>query len=248
MMKAILVDDKTTNILLLKDLITKHCPSLQVVATASNPRDAYDCITRLSPDIVFLDIEMPGSNGFDLLSRFKPAFFEVIFTTAYSQYAVRAFREQAIDYLLKPIQIDDLLQSIRKAERQIDLKRVNKKMNLYLDSQEYSGKPTRIRLPSQHGFILADTEDILRCEASGSYTMIHFLKVKKMLVSLHLKSCEELLPTSFFRVHHSHIINLKYVYKYIKGRGGQVILLDGTEIDVAANRKTAFIEALDRPF
>jgi len=247
MKKVVLVDDKTTNMLLLKNLISEHCPSLLIAATASKLDEAYESISRHRPDIVFLDVEMPDGSGFDLLRRFSPPFFEVIFTTAYSRYAVEAFREHALGYLLKPIRIDELQQAVQRAEQQIELRQSGSRLLQYLERQEQAGVLSKIRLPSLEGYIFVNPQDIFRCEASGSYTTFYLAGGEKILISMRLKACEEMLPATFFRVHHSHIVNLSYIRKYVKGRGGQVLLLDGSEVDVAANRKEAFLKAIGKP-
>lgn len=249
MKKVILVDDKATNLQLMTTLIRQYCPTLIIAATATCVEEASNSISIHRPDIVFLDIEMPDGNGFDLLQRFQPVFFEVIFMTAYSQYAVKAFREQALDYLLKPIDIDALQQAVFKAERQIDMKQAGNRMLDYLKYKEEAIIPAieKIALPSLDGYVFVKPTQILRCEASGSYTTFHLKDGQKLLVSMRLKACEQLLPGNvFFRVHHSHIVNLDYIQKYVKGRGGHVELEDGTVIDVAATRRDDFLKLIGK--
>lgn len=243
MIKAILVDDKSTNIKLLETLVRDYCPSLRVVATAKSVEEAYHNILLHLPQVVFLDVEMPGGDGFDLIHKFNPVFFEVIFTTAYSQYAVKAFREQALDYLLKPIEIDALQQAVGKAERQIALKESGNRLLSFLEQHHATPAVKSIALPALDGYLFVDPADIIRCEASGSYTTFYLSDGQKVLVSLRLKVCEQLLPpTRFFRIHHSHIVNLSHIRKYVKGRGGYVQLQDGTALDVAATRRDDFLK------
>lgn len=243
MTKAILVDDKGTNIKLLETLIRNYCPSLTVVATATNIDEAFQYILLHLPQVVFLDVEMPGGSGFDLIHKFNPVFFEVIFTTAYSQYAVKAFREQALDYLLKPIDIDALQQAVIKAERQIALKESGNRLLSFLEQGNAIPAMKSIPLPALDGYLFVDPGDIVRCEASGSYTTFYLTDSQKILVSMRLKACEQLLPpTRFFRIHHSHIVNLSYIRKYVKGRGGYVQLHDGSTIDVAVTRRDDFLK------
>jgi two-component system, LytTR family, response regulator len=245
--KAILIDDKPTNMRLLETLIRNYCPSLEIAATAADLDTAFSSICQHQPQVVFLDIEMPGGTGFDLLHRFNPVFFEVIFTTAYSEYAVKAFAEQALDYLLKPIDIDALQLAVMKAGRQIGLKRSQDRLLDYLDSKPKEPGISKIALPSLDGYIFVHPADILRCEASGSYTSFYLNDGQKILVSMRLKACEQLLPAAlFFRIHHSHIVNLTCIRKYVKGRGGYIQLNDGMELDVAVNRRDEFLDLIRR--
>lgn len=246
MTKAILVDDKAMNIQLLQALIRDYCPSITVVATASGLEEAYMLIRQHLPHIVFLDVEMPEGDGFDLIHKFNPVFFEVIFTTAYSQYAVKAFREQALGYLLKPIDIDALQQAVLKAEKQINLKASDDRLLHLLEQREHPVMGS-IPLPALDGYTFVRPDTILRCEASGSYTTFYLSDGQKILVSMRLKACEQLLPaTQFFRVHHSHIVNLSCIRKYVKGRGGYIQLQDGTTIDVAVTRRDDFLKIIGR--
>lgn len=244
MLHTIIVDDKPTNIETLKSLISTYCTQLSVVGTATGMEEGVNLITRLKPDLVFLDIEMPGGNGFELLKKFNPVPFVVIFTTAYNQYAVQAFRENALDYLLKPIDIDALLQAVSRAEKQIELTLTNQNLIKYL-KQLHPPHNDKIALPTQEGYLFVDCNTIVRCEASGSYTNIYLMEDKKIMVSMRLRECENILPsTRFFRVHHSHIINLQYISKYIRGRGGYLIMQDGSKVEVAASRKDVFLESI----
>lgn len=242
MISAFLVDDKPTNIETLKSLIEGYCPELNVVGTSTHIDDAHANILRCKPRIVFLDIEMPGGSGFDLLKRFNPVPFVVIFTTAYNQYAVRAFRENALDYLLKPIGIDELQQAVARAERHIKLEQTNENLVRYLQ-QFQMPEISKVALPTQEGYLFVNHEHVIRCEASGSYTNIYLSEGKKILVSMRLRECEDLLPAkSFFRVHHSHIVNLHHVVKYVRGRGGYLLMQDGSKVEVSLSRKDEFLD------
>ncbi|KAK6026981.1 LytTr DNA-binding domain protein [Ostertagia ostertagi] len=197
-----------------------------------------------APHLVFLDIEMPGGNGFDLLRMFTKIDFEVVFITAYNQYAVRAFREHALDYLLKPVDIDALQEAVARAEQQSGLKETGHKLEQYLQQPQGTGK---ISIPVQDGYLFINSYEIVRCEGAGSYSLFYLANGKKQIVSMRLKECEELLPaTQFFRVHNSHIVNLKYVARYVRGRGGNIQMLDGSMVDVSVSRKDAFLEMMRR--
>ncbi|KAB2918095.1 MAG: response regulator transcription factor [Bacteroidetes bacterium] len=242
MLNAIIIDDKPANIETLKSLIDTYCPQLSIVGTATNIEEGSSSIIRLNPSIVFLDIEMPEGNGFDLLKRFNPAPFAVIFTTAYNQYAVQAFRENALDYLLKPIDIEALQESVAKAEKHIYLEQTGKNLEKYMRQLQVPDT-SKIALPTQEGYLFVDHTNVIHCEASGSYTHIYLQEGKKILVSMRLKECEDILPAkSFFRVHHSHIIGLRHISKYIRGRGGYLVMQDGSKVEVSASRKDEFLE------
>lgn len=246
MISAVIVDDKTANIGTLNKLITVYCPQVKIVAAVTNIDSAYSSIIQLSPDLVFLDIEMRGGNGFELLRKFEHVSFAVIFTTAHSQYAVQAFRDNALDYLLKPLDIDALQQAVMKAERQLTAKDTNRKLELLLQNAPGTNK---ISIPVQDGYLFINSDDLVRCEGAGSYSFFFMKDGKKLTVSLRLKECEELLPpVSFLRVHKSHIVNLAYVSRYIRGRGGSILMQDGSIVDVAPDRKISFLETMRRHF
>ncbi|XZF14226.1 LytR/AlgR family response regulator transcription factor [Chitinophagaceae bacterium MMS25-I14] len=244
MLTAVIVDDKPANIQTLKEMFLSYCPTVTVVGSATDIDSAYLVINQVLPEVVFLDIEMTGGTGFDLLQKFRSIPFEVIFTTAYDQYAIRAFRENALDYLLKPIDIDALQQAVIRAEKHIGLKQTNDNLARYL---QQSAVPfsSKISLPVQDGYLFVDYHEIVRCEASGSYSNIYLTNGEKIIVSMRLKECEDILPSRlFFRVHHSHVINLQCVSRYVRGRGGYVHMKDGTTVEVSINKKDAFLEAI----
>jgi two-component system LytT family response regulator len=248
MLTAIIVDDKKANIETLGLLVRNYCPVLEISGTATFVEDAYTLINKVRPDIVFLDIEMTDGTGFDLLHKFDELFFEVIFTTAYNQYAVQAFREKALDYLLKPVDIAALQDAVGKAEKQIKLKQANTNLIQYL---KQSKLPTvdKISIPTLDGFLFISYQEIIRCEASGSYTNFYLSDGRKVIASMRLKECEDILPDRvFFRVHHSHIVNLNFVSKYVRGRGGYLLLQDGSTADVAVARKDSFLQAMKQSF
>jgi len=239
MTNVVIIDDKQANIQTLCDLVKEYCPTVKVTATANNINEGQLIIRKHIPDIVFLDIEMYEGTGFDLLDKFKNPFFETIFTTAYDQYAVRAFREQAIDYLLKPIDITSLQEAVLKAERHIQLKKAFKNESISQD--------VKVSLPTQDGYLFVDEKNIIRCEGLRSYTYFYFIGGNKILVSMHLKECENILPpNSFLRVHNSHIINITHVSKYIRGRGGYLIMSDNSVVDVSPMRKELFFERIKK--
>lgn len=244
MLKALVIDDRIGNINTLNKLLENYCPSLSVCGTATSVEEGVVLIHKLKPDIVFLDIEMNDGTGFDLLQKFKDLFFEVIFTTAYSQYAIQAFKENAIAYLLKPINIEDLQQAVLKAEKQIQLKK-----NIVQPRPAQENTITKISLPTQDGYLFVNYNDIIRCQASGSYSYFYFNGGQSIMVSMHLKECEKILPPHIFlRVHYSHIINLNFVNKYKRGRGGQIVMADNSVVDVSLANKELFLNAIKQFF
>lgn len=248
MLSAFIVDDKPANIQTLQQLLAGYCARVQVSGHARNIEDAYRDICTLRPDIVFLDIEMPDGNGFELLKKFSQVTFETIFVTAYDHYAVDAFRQHALDYLLKPIDIEALQQAVAKAGKQIELKQTNERLAKFLlRTQVMAGIDTKVSLPVQDGYMFIDTKDITRCEASGSYSWFYMTGGKKLMVSMRLKECELLLPEDrFYRVHNSHIVHIKYVSRYVRGRGGYILMQDDSTVEVAASRKEAFLDLMKR--
>ena len=247
MLKTIIIDDKPGNISTLRKLLEQHCPQITVCATALNIEDAEQAIARFQPILIFLDIEMPNGSGFDLLKRFDALTFEIIFTTAYNQYAVQAFRENALDYLLKPIDIGALQEAVTKVEKQVSLKQANTYHEKYL--KQLQPQTTKISIPVHDGYLFINHQDIIRCEASGSYSNFFTIDGKKQIVSMRLKECEDILPVNtFFRVHYSHIINLKHITRYVRGRGGYVLMQDGSTVEVAASKKDAFLTQLKQGF
>lgn len=242
MIPTVIIDDKEGNIQTLQQLLKLYCPQVNVLGAANNINSGYDLILQMSPTLIFLDIEMPGGNGFELLMKFKKINFQIIFVTAFNQYAIEAFRSHALDYLLKPIDIDALQQAVLKAEHQIDLENTNKKLKQYLQSN-FSNR--KIPIPVLEGFLFVNSQDIVRCEGAGSYSFFHMTDGRKLTVSMRLKECEDLLSgVNFFRVHNSHLVNIIYVSQYVRGRGGHILMQDGCTVEVSNNRKESFLEIM----
>lgn len=241
MLRAIIIEDKEANIETLMQLLQQFCPSVHVIATATNVESGYLLISQQRPDVVFLDIELDNASGFDLLHMFRDVFFKTIFTTAYSRYAIDALRAQALDYLLKPISIRQLQEAVLKVEEGLKQEENDRSRNERLIPQ------AKISLPTQEGFLFIHYNEILRCEGAGSYSNFFLLDGKKIMVSLRLKECEDLLPaTVFFRVHKSHIINVNHVIRYARGRIGQVFMPANTVVEVSASHKDEFLNFMKR--
>ncbi len=245
MIRALLIDDESRSIEILSTLLNLYCPQVEVVGMVKDPEQGLQQIQALQPDLVFLDIEMPYMNGFSLLEAIFPITFEVIFVTAFENYALKAFRYNALDYLVKPIDIDDLQAAVAKAIQRIEDQPMPPDAPTPNASSSQSQSQVRIGkicLPIQEGLWFTDVEDIIRCEADGKYTWFYFQNGEKRLVCKNLKEYEEILPQdTFFRVHHAHLIHLKYVQKYIRGKNSFIELKDGTQVELSVRRKDVFL-------
>ena len=248
MLKAIIVDDEQNSRETLKLMLERYCPQVDVVAMSDSYESALEDIRYHKPDIVFLDIQMPDGNGFKLLEQFKEIDFFVIFTTAYEEYAVKAFKFNAIDYLLKPIISEDLIKAVEKVKKTMGTGTIDVyNIKHILNEIKNQKKSKKIVLSTQEGMHIVDTENIVRCESDDYYTKFFFLDGTTMLISKTLKEHEELLSDSdFFRPHKSHLVNLKYVKSYIKTDGGSIIMNDGKEIPVSRRKREKILEILQQ--
>ncbi|MFL5810314.1 MAG: LytR/AlgR family response regulator transcription factor [Flavisolibacter sp.] len=243
MITSLIVDDEIKNIKVLKALLTEFCPQIEIVGEANSARDAIQLIHQKRPALVFLDIEMPYGNGFEMLDELMPVDFEVVFITAYDHYAIKAFKYSALDYLLKPVNIVELQAAVRKAEKQMQSKDTSRKLEIFLNNVKSTRTELqKIAVPGMEGLTFIEIRNIVRCESDGNYTHIYLLQKQKITSSRNIKEFEELLPESiFFRVHNSHLVNLNHIKKYFKGRGGYIVMEDDTMIEVASRRKESFL-------
>ena len=244
-MKCIIIDDESHCIKTLSNLLETNFPEVNILATCSESPKAYNLIQQYKPDFIFLDIEMPLLNGFDLLSKFENLFFDVIFTTAYDSYAIKAIKYSALDYLLKPVDKEDLAFAIEKIKsKQSSISKAQIQMATAVHNRQL---PDTIALPTNEGLNFASVNDIIYCTADGSYTRMFMADKNEILLSKTLGDVEELLcEYNFFRIHHSTLINLKQVKKYIRGEGGEVIMSNGKNLQVARTRKTDFLNVFTR--
>lgn len=236
MWKALIIDDESHAIEALKWELQENCPEVEIVATTQKPLDAIKLIYTHNPDLLFLDIEMPRLNGFELLETLPPNKCKIIFTTAYDEFAIKAIKVSAFDYLLKPIDSDELRLAINKF---IEQKTQDEHVPLQEIITSISGqqKIEKIAVSSNNGTDFIDQDDIYFCESSGNYTYLH-LENEKILVSKTLKHIEQQLnPHIFLRTHHSFVVNLNYVVKYLKGEGGEVVLKNKVHVKVSRSRK-----------
>jgi two-component system LytT family response regulator len=234
-MRAILVDDELANLENLQVLLTKNCPDVKVVATASNIDDAFEKINLHRPDLLFLDIQMGKTTGFDLLNQLGDKTFEVIFVTAYDNYGIQAVKFAALDYLLKPVDPDELMVAVSKAENRIANKMSGEQLSFLLNQIKRSEPAVpKIALPQQHEIRYVFVDDIVRCVADNTYTFFHLSSSEKILISKPLKEYSDLLkPHGFVRSHQSHLVNPKFVKSWLKEDGGTLLMNNGDKIPVS---------------
>lgn len=246
MLKAILVDDEESNLSSLAGKLQRNCPQVEIIATCENGQTAIDAIDSLKPDLVFLDIEMPVMNGFSMLQQLTYKKFELIFTTAYDHYAIKAIRFSALDYLLKPIEIEELKLAVSRAEEKKTSISSNNQLELLLENLgSKKNSYQRIAIPTTTGLQFVNINEIIYFEASSNYTHLFLSGNKKHTISKTLKEFEDILPEeTFIRIHNSYIINKNFADKYIRGEGGQVVLSNGAVLDVAKRKKTDFLKAI----
>lgn len=248
--KAIIIDDEESAASRLADLINKFCSSqLRLAGSFYNIKSGIAAIQSLQPQLIFLDVQIHDQTGFDLLQQLPEKNFDVIFVTAYEKYAVQAFKFSAIDYLLKPVDVEDLRQAIAKiTQKKQPVQNVFNQFQVLLENVEQLKQytpPRKIVVPTVSGFELLPVIDILRCQSDINYTTIYMQGGQKMVVAKTLKEFEGMLEEyNFFRIHNSHLVNLAYIKSYQKGKGGSVILTDGTELEVSQRRKDAFLEKM----
>lgn len=247
MMRAVIIDDETRSRESLEIIVKENCKNVEVVALAESVESGVAAIKQHKPDLLFLDIELQDGTGFDLLEKSSTSDFHVIFTTAFENYALKALKLSAVDYLLKPINSEELVQAVNKAEELSDSDSTNKNFELLLQNLQNSTGKHKIALPTSEGLTFINVSEIIRCQADGSYTHFFFKDRKKILVSKKIKEYEELLsPYNFVRVHHSHLVNLDEVAKYVRGDGGYVVMSDGETVYVSKRKKEDFMAALNK--
>lgn len=219
---------------------------IEIVGTARTFQQAIKAITLLNPELIFLDVQLGDKTGFDLLKALPQIDFDIIFTTAYEEFAIRAIKFSAIDYLLKPIDADDLDAALLKLSNEKSKKITSQKIDLLLqNAQLNSGTFKKILVSTIAGFEFIDISNIVRCQSDINYTTIYLTDKQKLVVAKTLKEFEELLSEySFFRVHNSHLINLSFIKSYKRGKGGSIKLTDGTEVEVSSRRKDEFLKKL----
>ena len=244
MLKAVIVDDEPYCCEALATLL-EDSPEVEVVAICHNAANALSAIQKYSPDLVFLDVEMPKMNGFEMLEQLPAVNFDLIFTTSYDKYALKAIRFSAIDYLLKPVDQEELLNAVQKVIRRSQ-KPIAQQLEILMQKIHQPHTPiSKIAMPTMEGLQMIPVDSIISCESDSNYTILLLKNNKKIVVSRTLKEIEELLEEhSFVRVHRCYLANVNEVEKYVKGEGGYLVMSDGTTIDVARNKKEVLLKKL----
>jgi two-component system LytT family response regulator len=246
MLKAIIVDDETASRETLANYLQKYCPEVELLALADSVKTGLVAIEKNEPDIVFLDVEMPFGNAFDLLEQVKEINFETVFVTAFSNYALKALNLSAAYYILKPIDIDELISAVQKIKISKERKNNNNHTQILIENiKTINGQLHKLVLPVLDGFEVVQVKDIIRCQANDNFTDFYFAGGKRMLICRTLKFYEQVLEEfGFMRIHKSHLINLQYVKKYRKGKTGQVIMSDDSELELSVNKKDDFLNKM----
>src|SRR6476646_3223657 len=244
MIKAIIIDDEVHCVDTLSILLSDYCPEVEIMEKCMSAKKGLEAIERLKPELVFLDIEMPVMNGFELLEQFKQINFAIIFTTSYDQYAIKAIRFSALDYLLKPVDPKELIAAVHKVQTQKQLPAPEQFEMLMNQVKHKENGFTKIAIPTTEGFELIPATDVIRCEADDNYTYLFLKNGTKIVACRTLKEMEEQLQDFHFfvRVHHSYIVNLNEVTKYIRGEGGYLVMSDDSTVNVSRSRKDALMK------
>ena len=248
MITAIIVDDEQYCCETLSILLERHCPEVEVLAVCNSGESGLQAIKDHHPQLVFLDIEMPSMNGFEMLAKMPNVNFELIITTSYDQYAIKAIRFSALDYLLKPIDRKELESAVQKVVHR-SYHQLTEQLEILLQQLHRPTKPmNRIAMPTMEGLQLIPVESIISCTAESNYSVLLLKNKQKLIISRTLKETEEMLEDySFLRVHNSSIVNLNEINKYIKGEGGYLLMSDGSTIDVSRSKKESLLQKL-RPY
>jgi two-component system LytT family response regulator len=247
-LKTIIVDDEPNAVDFIFSIIREYCPELEVAGKAYDVAEGVQKIQELNPDLVFLDVEMPNGTGFDLLTHFPEKKFDVVFITAFNHYAIKAIKFSAVDYILKPININEFIEAVGKViQKRSDVSYHGDESIKMLMENLKSAAPSRLAIPTADGMEYLNPKEILRIEADRSYSWFYLTGNRKILVSKHLKEFQELLgDRNFFRSHNSHLINLKHVRKYVRKEGGYIEMQDGAQIPISRNKKDLFLIHMSR--
>jgi two-component system LytT family response regulator len=248
MIRTIIIEDEQKSRELLDAMISKNCPELEIVGHASDVSQGVELTRASKPDLIFLDISMPNGTGFEVLEQVSDLHFELIFATASDQHALKAIKYSACDYLLKPIDSDELKLAVDKVIRKKKTHSGMDNLQFLIEHLKRSDENfQKITLPTGNAYEIVNIKDIIRCEADGSYTTFYLGDKRKLVISAGLKHYEELLPElDFIRVHHHHLINMHHVLRFLKEDGGYAIMSDGSKIEISRRKKEAFMERLNR--
>ncbi len=245
MIRAVIIDDEKNSCDALTGLIKRYCENISVVAIANGYKSGIKAIHEHKPDVVFLDIQMPDGSGFQVLEDVKEVNFEVIFTTAYDQYAMKAIKYSALDYLLKPIIPSDLVNALQKAEQKRNVSEMSSNIKVLLENLKTKTTSKKIVLSTSEKIHVVETDDIIRCESDDYYTRFFFTDGKALLISKTLKETEQLLgDLDFLRPHKSHLVNIKFIKGFLKNDGGYIVLSDGSKVPVSRRKKEKVIQTI----
>ena len=245
MITAIIIDDEVKGRSALRQKLMDYYPQVDVLGEAENGLEGIKLIESVHPKMVFLDIEMPHMNGFEMLQQIRVKNFHVIFTTAYDQYAIKAIKFAAFDYLLKPVDIEELKTAVRNAEAHSTIQNTGERLETLMQNLSSKHQLQKIAVPTMEGLLFFNLSEIIYLQAESNYTNIYFKDHPKLIASRTLGDFEELLPTDiFYRPHNSYLINLNYIKRYIKGDGGQIEMQNGDYVDVSRRKKEEFIKLI----
>ena len=247
-LRAILIDDESISRSTLRTYLERYCPDVEIVAEGDGVEAGLSAIRKHQPDLIFLDVEMPYGNAFDLLEQVENITFETIFVTAYSQYALKALNLSAAYYLLKPVDVDELVEAVGKVKENMQKNQQAFHTRILVENLKTIQQQARkVVLPVMEGFEVVKVKEIMRCQANGNFTDIYLQEGKKKMICRPLKHFEEILTEAgFMRIHRAHLINLEYVMGYIRGKAGQVRMEDGTELQVSASYKKELMAHFDQ--
>ena len=248
MIRTIIIDDEEDGRNGLNIALKKYCPEIDVQHICESPEKGIEVIKKNKPDLVFLDIQMPNMSGFDLLQQLAPVNFEVIFVTAHDHYAIKAIKFSALDYLLKPIDIDDLIHAVKRVKERVSIEPTAFRYQSILNNIQYKSREIeKLAVPTLEGIDFFETQDIIFCKADGNYTVLYLKGKANKIVCRNLKDFESLLTEpAFCRVHHAALINMKHIQKYVKGEGGHVILTEGHQVEISRRKKESFLQLLNK--
>lgn len=247
-MRVVIVDDEPNARQVVRNILEQYCKTVEIVGEASNVKEGVNIINDLKPDLALLDIRMPDGTGFDVLKNVEKLDFHFIFITAYEEYAIKAIRQSALDYILKPINTNELLTAVEKAElARPQENELTNKINTLNNNQNLKPEDRKLVLNTQDSIYYIKVSDIISCTADKNYTEINTNDSRKLVISKTLKDVEEMLSgCGFFRSHQSHLINIKYISHYEKGLGGTIIMTDKSRIPVSSRKKELFIQLMNK--
>jgi len=248
MIRTIIIEDEKKSREVLHKLIQANCPQLNVTGLASSVEQAVEMIKKERPDLIFLDIELSDGTGFDILEQVQGMHFDVILATAYDQYAIKAIKFSAIDYLLKPIDADELKKAVEKiSSKKTEFSQIENLRFLLQNFKRQDENFSKITQPTGNAYEIVSVSDIIRLEADESYTRVILTEKRNFLVTQTMKHFEDILPSDMFiRIHHSHLVNIKHVVRYLKVDSGYAVMSDGSQLEISRRKRDQFLEHLGK--